>query len=107
MIGASLVYFIYADDPVHEIHRGSKVVSRLANHYPERCTAYAFLALSYLSVTPVGYLEQSIKDLEQTIGYNVFGYWSFFSSDDANEVIQAHVRLDYFFLYASLISLSD
>lgn len=40
--------------------------------------------------------EAMLAELRQATGSDVFGYWYFFGSDDADEVIRSHVsRLDY------------
>ena len=75
------------------LHRGSAAVSRLANWYPERISAYAFFALPYLRPLPKDYnYEAAIVKQKQQYGYELYGYWSFFNRDDANQVIQEHVR---------------
>ncbi|TFK50253.1 alpha/beta-hydrolase [Heliocybe sulcata] len=69
---------------------GSKITSRLANYYPERFTAYAFLALGYL---PPGHNTDLAADLQKTkqaLGYELYGYWLFFSEDGADRIIDDH-----------------
>ncbi|KAJ4467013.1 alpha/beta-hydrolase [Lentinula aciculospora] len=75
---------------------GSKIVGRLANYFPERFYAFAFLSLSYFSPAV---LESSFVELnnitKQAIGYEIFGYWGFFSADGADQIIENN--LDSFF----------
>ena len=35
-------------------------------------------------------IQQVVK---QRVGYDMYGYWKFFSEDDADKVIQEHVSL--------------
>lgn len=67
-------------------------MSRLANYFPERASAYAFLALSYWDPIPDVSFQEFLDINEKAAGYQIFGYWPFFSEDDANTIIQAHVR---------------
>ena len=54
--------------------------------------AYAFLAFPFLAVRPVGEFEQLVETLPEKHGYELFGYWPFLCSDEADQIIQAHVR---------------
>lgn len=63
----------------------------MANYFPERVSAYAFLALSYFDPWPDMDFEQFLESAVNLAGYELFGYWSFFSEDDADATIQAHV----------------
>ncbi|KAK7451267.1 hypothetical protein VKT23_012607 [Stygiomarasmius scandens] len=67
---------------------GSKTASRLASYYPERFSALGFLSVGYIPhnefATP--YLEQ-IKVAKAVLGYENFGYWDFFSSEGADQLI--------------------
>ncbi|KIP08441.1 hypothetical protein PHLGIDRAFT_117193 [Phlebiopsis gigantea 11061_1 CR5-6] len=72
---------------------GSAAVSRLANWYPERVSAYAFFALPYYPPVPKDYnFEADLASQRQKYGYELYGYWSFFNRDDANHVIQDHIE---------------
>ncbi|KAJ3824652.1 alpha/beta-hydrolase [Lentinula raphanica] len=75
---------------------GSKIVGRLANYFPERFSAFAFISVGYF---PPSILEANMSEINnittQAIGYEIFGYWDFFSSDGANELIESH--LDSFY----------
>ncbi|KIP06414.1 hypothetical protein PHLGIDRAFT_106968 [Phlebiopsis gigantea 11061_1 CR5-6] len=72
---------------------GSASVSRLANWYPERVIAYAFLAVSYSPPRSKNYdYDVFLARLKQKYGYELFGYWGFFNRDDADQVIQDHIE---------------
>ncbi|KAJ3757956.1 Alpha/Beta hydrolase protein [Lentinula raphanica] len=75
---------------------GSKIVGRLANYFPERFFAFGFISVGYF---PPSILEANMSEINnittQAIGYEIFGYWDFFSSDGANELIESH--LDSFY----------
>lgn len=79
--------------------RGSFLVSRLANYFPERFLKFVFLDIAYQ--VPTGHLDvDAINDMsEKMLGYPVFGYWKFFNSADAAELIDrnVHFRLHFFF----------
>ncbi|KAI0060514.1 alpha/beta-hydrolase [Artomyces pyxidatus] len=70
---------------------GSRVASRLVDFYPERVAALAFVAVGYLQ--PDHGVEYS-KAAKQA-GYELFGYWSFFSSEGADKLVES--RFDSFF----------
>ncbi|EKM57398.1 uncharacterized protein PHACADRAFT_208465 [Phanerochaete carnosa HHB-10118-sp] len=70
---------------------GCKAISRLANYYPERFLAYAFLAVPFAEITPPTDFQMYLDYVKRVYGYELYGYWSFFSAPDANELIQVHV----------------
>ncbi|KZT30637.1 epoxide hydrolase [Neolentinus lepideus HHB14362 ss-1] len=69
---------------------GSKIVSRLASYYPERFTAYAFLAVGYQPPMPTFDVQQALQMTKQRLGYELYGYWMFFSSEGADRIIDNH-----------------
>ncbi|KAJ3986992.1 alpha/beta-hydrolase [Lentinula detonsa] len=75
---------------------GAKIVGRLANYFPERFSAFAFLSVGYFAPAV---LERSFAELnnitQQVFGYENFGYWGFFSTEGADNIIESH--LDSFF----------
>jgi soluble epoxide hydrolase/lipid-phosphate phosphatase len=71
--------------------RGCSVVSRLGNLYPERMMAFAFLAVGYMRPSPESDISMSLAISKQAFGYELFGYWLFFSEDGADKVIENHV----------------
>ena len=70
---------------------GSAVLSRLAVYHQKRFSKFVWISLGY--VAPGGFfdLDAVNKWILSTHGYTPFGYWYFFSEDDADEVIKAHV----------------
>lgn len=78
--------------------RGSFLVSRLANYFPERFLKFVFLDVAYQPPTGPFNLD-AINDMsEKMLGYPVFGYWYFFNSADAAELMNrnVHIRLGWF-----------
>ena len=72
--------------------RGTGAISRLANWYPERVSAYAFFASTYSPPRSKNFdYDALLVRLQQKHGYEIFGYWAFFNRDDADQVIQDHV----------------
>ncbi|KAI0344606.1 epoxide hydrolase [Trametopsis cervina] len=59
---------------------GTKPVSRLANHYPERVIAYAFLAVAFSSVKPPLDHDKLLAWGRAKYGYDVYGYWEYLAS---------------------------
>ncbi|KAI5122577.1 hypothetical protein M0805_004794 [Coniferiporia weirii] len=71
---------------------GSGLNSRLANYYPERFIAFAFLALGYLPPIPVFDIDAiNAMSLEKN-GYSKFGYWKFFAEADAAKILEEHIE---------------
>ncbi|EGN94119.1 hypothetical protein SERLA73DRAFT_188704 [Serpula lacrymans var. lacrymans S7.3] len=69
---------------------GSKVVSRLANFYPERFLAFAFFAASYIAPATVYDYQKHIEMSRSTVGHDQFGYWEFFAEEGSDKVIEQH-----------------
>ena len=68
-------------------------VSRLANWYPERISAYAFFAVPFNPPLPKDFdYDALIAGQRQRYGYELFGYWSFFNRDEAAQILEDHVR---------------
>ena len=55
--------------------RGSRLASRLANLYPDRFAAFAFLALPYSPPAPHFDLHAVLENSKLTLGYETHGYW--------------------------------
>ncbi|KII93214.1 hypothetical protein PLICRDRAFT_101285 [Plicaturopsis crispa FD-325 SS-3] len=67
---------------------GSALASRLSNYFPERFTAYAFLALSYFVPGPgvnAADLDAAAKKL---VGRELYGYWFYFSEEGVDADIE-------------------
>ncbi|KAF9474105.1 alpha/beta-hydrolase [Pholiota conissans] len=74
---------------------GSKIASRLANFYPERFLAYAFLAVPYSAPRPLSKIDHTLRLTKKMCGYELCGHVNFFAEDDTHTVIEGH--LDSFF----------
>ena len=72
--------------------RGSFLLSRIANYYPERFLAFTWLAIAYSP--PAG--KFSVDDInaasERRLGYPFFGYWEFFNDPKTVELVDRNVR---------------
>ena len=88
----SLAYFISVVNINVPDVRGASVVSRLANVAPERIHAYAFLAVSYVVPNADFKMENALKLTKSLVGYELFGYWMYFSQDEADQEIENNVR---------------
>lgn len=72
--------------------RGSRVVSRIANLYPERFIGFGFLALGYLPPAPTTTFEDTTKEVEKELGRETFGYQLWLSEEGTAEIIKKNVR---------------
>lgn len=84
--------------------RGSHITARLADLYEDRFIAFAFLAVGYSPPRPVFDMEQLLALTKKLAGYELVGYWKFFSAPDAPEIIEKNVRRPLCF-QCSLITL--
>ncbi|KAI3612047.1 epoxide hydrolase [Moniliophthora roreri] len=66
---------------------GSPIISRVAQLYPEKVTAAAFLAIPYAATPSPFDLKQVLKIQKDTFGYELFGYWEFLAMDPDAPVI--------------------
>lgn len=82
--------------------RGSFLVSRLANYFPERFLKFVFLDVAYQA--PTGHLNvDAINDTsEKMLGYPVFGYWYFFNAADAAELMDRNVHTRHCYFYIAI-----
>ena len=75
--------------------RGSKAVSRLASYFPERFVAYAWLDVGHMPppkhTTNTHEFAQWLSKVEAENNAKLWGYWAFFCSEDAPEIIASHV----------------
>lgn len=56
-------------------HRGSAVVSRLHNYYPDRFSAFAFLSVGYYPPQPDFNVTLANESTKKELGYEQWGYW--------------------------------
>lgn len=73
-------------------HRGSSITSRLANYFPERFLAYGFLNVPYVTPNPDYDIDRLVALTKKVMGYETYGYWFFFSEEDAPKLMREHVR---------------
>ncbi|MCJ1245436.1 hypothetical protein MMC30_002640 [Trapelia coarctata] len=71
---------------------GSGLLSRLANYHTERFLAIITISVSYLEPGIVYDLDAFNVGTAQAFGYPTFGYWKFFDSDDAAEVLDRNPK---------------
>lgn len=79
---------------LHPPTRGTFLLSRLANYYPERFSAYVFIDHGYSapgrSLTSAAI--QHINSLMQAkLGFSILGYFLFFTEEDAPKLLDEHV----------------
>ncbi|GJE89532.1 alpha/beta hydrolase [Phanerochaete sordida] len=70
---------------------GSKVISGVANHFPDRVSAYAFFAVPFEVVVPPTNFTAELAQQRAQYGYELYGYWLFMEAPDANAVMLAHM----------------
>ncbi|KAK9426957.1 Alpha/Beta hydrolase protein [Lipomyces doorenjongii] len=72
---------------------GSFLLSRLANYYPERFSAYAFIDHGYIapgrSLT-TAVIEKVNSSMQADLGFSIFGYFLFFNEEDAPKLLDEH-----------------
>ncbi|KAG7450648.1 alpha/beta-hydrolase [Guyanagaster necrorhizus] len=71
---------------------GSKLVGRLANYYPNRFIGFGFLAVGYWLPSTENNYENFMVLSKNTFEYEIFGYWSFFSSEEAPKIIEENME---------------
>ncbi|KAF8905666.1 Alpha/Beta hydrolase protein [Mucidula mucida] len=79
---------------------GAKINSRLANYFQDRFLAFAFFAIGYTPPPGSTYKELSDTAIEIS-GYDAWGYWAFFSQDNAAEIISNNIDPFFSLLYSS------
>jgi len=83
------------------ILRGCLIVSRLSNYYPSRFIGFAFLTGSYIPVGREFDLDTRLETMRAAFGYDIFGYWAFFSEEDADQIIESHWDSFFGIIYPS------
>ena len=71
--------------------RGSVLSSRLINFHQERLVGVAFLAVSYFPPNPNFNYEAAIISMNSMLGYDVMGYWEYFTASDAPKACEQNV----------------
>lgn len=70
---------------------GCLSVSRLASYYPERVIAYAFLAASFIGPIPPIPFDAFLEYIKQQVGYELYGYWKFYSEPGLDQFVRDHL----------------
>ncbi|KAF4573057.1 hypothetical protein EYR36_007567 [Pleurotus pulmonarius] len=84
---------------------GSSVTARLADLYEDRFIAFAFFAVGYAPPNPDFDLDEVLAWTKQVVGYELLGYWKFFSDADAPALIEKNFESFDSILYADDASL--
>jgi pimeloyl-ACP methyl ester carboxylesterase len=79
---------------------GSVTTGRLANYYPDRFTGFAFLAVGYVAPNPHFNVDAINAMTKQMVGYELMGYWIFFSEEEAHKLIETHWDSFYSIVFA-------
>ena len=84
--------------------RGSFVLSRLANYYPERFIKFCWMDVGYAVPTGKVWDTDAIdKIAEQILGAPIFGYWHFFNDEDAGPLMERDVSFPFSHLLFSAL----
>ncbi|KAL9117536.1 MAG: hypothetical protein Q9187_005928, partial [Circinaria calcarea] len=74
-------------------------MSRMANYHPSRFLSFAFLDVGYSAPGDTFDVDAINKETQKTLGYPTFGYWLFFNSDDAAELMERNPKVTNSLLY--------
>ena len=66
-------------------------MSKLANHYPERVIAYAFISVPYVPPALNTNFQHRLDWMREKFGYELYGYWYFFAEGDIDGAFRRHV----------------
>ncbi|KAF9524731.1 alpha/beta-hydrolase [Crepidotus variabilis] len=69
---------------------GSVIASRLANNHNDSFAGFGFVSVGYTPPNPAMTYEQFLAVTTSMFGRELFGYWDFFASKDAPEIIGQH-----------------
>ncbi|KZS93137.1 alpha/beta-hydrolase [Sistotremastrum niveocremeum HHB9708] len=78
---------------------GSAPTARLANLYPDRFLAFAFLSVGYYPPRPDFEIESFLAVSKQHFGYETFGYWKWFNDDSSPALIEKNIDSFYDLVY--------
>ena len=72
--------------------RGSILLSRIANYYPDRFLAWTWLAVGYVPPSKGPFPVDEINAASEVrLGYPCFGYWEFFNDPKTVELVDRNV----------------
>ncbi|TFK39366.1 Alpha/Beta hydrolase protein [Crucibulum laeve] len=78
---------------------GSMLSSRIVNLFPERLSAVAFLAVGYSPPQADYDYEKYMALTKGMVGYELFGYWEYFSSKDSAKKCEENIDSFYSLLF--------
>ncbi|KAK7466182.1 hypothetical protein VKT23_004903 [Stygiomarasmius scandens] len=80
---------------------GSRTVSRVLSLFPGRICAAAFLSAGYIAPNPNTDLasEETLKKTKELLGYEIFGYFSFFSGEDGSKSCMDNLEAFFNIIY--------
>ncbi|KAJ8702424.1 hypothetical protein PTI98_001137 [Pleurotus ostreatus] len=79
---------------------GSILTARLADLYEDRFLAFAFIGGGYTGPRTEFNMEQALALTKKLVGYELIGYWKFFSEPDAPELIEKNFDSFFSMVYA-------
>ncbi|KAL0572025.1 hypothetical protein V5O48_009946 [Marasmius crinis-equi] len=72
---------------------GAKIAGRLASYFPDRFSAFGFLAVGNLPPAFFSAPYNQLNTLTKAVfGYELFGYWELFSRPGAQELLGSHLE---------------
>jgi len=69
---------------------GSVLTTYLANYHAERFVGFAFIGIGYGDLLLGRDYSGVMKVTKESLGYELYGYWKFFTEDGAHEVLREH-----------------
>jgi soluble epoxide hydrolase/lipid-phosphate phosphatase len=72
---------------------GAGILGKMVAWYPERFSKIVIVSISYLPAGKLFDIDAANKQSLETLGYMQFGYWYFFNSWDAGDLISRNVRM--------------
>ena len=69
-------------------------MSRMPNYYPSRFLSFSFLDVGYAAPGETFNIDAINEETQKTLGYTTMGYWLFFNSEDAAELMERNVCND-------------
>ena len=66
-------------------------MSRMPNYHPSRFLSFTFLGAGYAAPGETFNIDAINEETQKALGYSIIGYWPFFNSEDAAELIERNV----------------
>jgi hypothetical protein len=83
--------------PNSSSHRGSFLLSRLANYHPSHFSSYIFIDHGYIAPgrsPTISSIQQINDSMQSKLGFSIFGYFLFLNEEDAPRLLDEHVRFE-------------